>query len=469
MKRQNCEKTIQRMGTIFLTFALLMQNTAVATSVRAESVSQNNSSISAETASASDLKNPIHYCDKENPKDNDYTEWSYVYFGSYPQTEVTDSSIIDQIDANLSDSGDTLVNGVKYRKIRISDANNNYYFNEHKYVTFRYFKWEPILWKVLNTDGSKAFLASAKGLDCQEYNEEYADVTWETCSIRKWLNGYSGYTETDRNRGQSFTVTDFYSTAFNETEQKAILQTTLINSGDPDIGAAGGNDTTDKVFLLSWDDIRNTAYGFCEDDYCQTPSRQVKVTDYGYAIGAFADEDETTPEDQMGTNWWLRSHGSLSSTARGVYVRGNAERGGQTAVDDNHRAVVPAVYLNLSSNVWNVANSGSTNTNTEKKIITPSNNTITLNTPVLSLKKAKKSFKATWKKAGDVDGYELQYSLKKNFKSFKTKKISAKKTSITVKKLKSKKKYYVRIRSYKLSNGEKKYSLWSKKKNVKTK
>lgn len=75
----------------------------------------------------------------------------------------------------------------------------------------------------------------------------------------------------------------------------------------------------------------------------------------------------------------------------------------------------------------------------------------------------KKSMKVTWKKVADAEGYQIQYSLNKKFKSGKkyktvTKTVSAKKASVTIKKLKSKKKYYVRVRSFSGNT----YSAWSK-------
>ena len=84
---------------------------------------------------------------------------------------------------------------------------------------------------------------------------------------------------------------------------------------------------------------------------------------------------------------------------------------------------------------------------------------------------AKKSFKASWKAVSDITGYQIQYSTDKSFKkNKKTVTVSkSKTTSKTVKKLKAKKKYYVRIRTYKTVSGKKYYSEWSKAKSVKTK
>ena len=86
----------------------------------------------------------------------------------------------------------------------------------------------------------------------------------------------------------------------------------------------------------------------------------------------------------------------------------------------------------------------------------------------------KKSFTITWKKqtAKGIKGYEIQYSTDKGFKEDATKTVSINKTkttSKTIKKLKSKTKYYVKIRTFSKKNGVKVYSKWSKYKTVKTK
>lgn len=99
-------------------------------------------------------------------------------------------------------------------------------------------------------------------------------------------------------------------------------------------------------------------------------------------------------------------------------------------------------------------------------IITPK--TPTLNKPK---SKAKKQMTLSWKKDGNVSGYELQYSTSSKFSKKKTKtvKLSKSSKSKTIKKLKSGKKYYVRIRSYKTIDGKKYYSSYSAKKNIKIK
>ena len=90
---------------------------------------------------------------------------------------------------------------------------------------------------------------------------------------------------------------------------------------------------------------------------------------------------------------------------------------------------------------------------------------------IKKVKGAKKAISVTWKKVSGVNGYEIQVATDKKFKKNK-KTVTVKKqktTKTTVKKLKAKKKYYVRVRTYKIVNGKKVYSSWSKVKSVKTK
>ena len=90
-------------------------------------------------------------------------------------------------------------------------------------------------------------------------------------------------------------------------------------------------------------------------------------------------------------------------------------------------------------------------------------------TSITKLKKGRKSITVKWKKRSKVTGYQIQYGTNSKFrgaKKIKVKKASA--TSKTIRKLKAKKKYYVRVRAYKKVKGKTYYSRWSKKKAVKT-
>ena len=91
-------------------------------------------------------------------------------------------------------------------------------------------------------------------------------------------------------------------------------------------------------------------------------------------------------------------------------------------------------------------------------------------TTITSVKAENKTIKVKWKKRANITGYQIQVATDKKFKkNAKTVVVKKQKTTTaTIKKLKSKKKYYVRIRTYKNSNNKKIYSPWSKVKSIKT-
>ena len=104
-------------------------------------------------------------------------------------------------------------------------------------------KKEPIEWQILAVEGNKSLIISKKILDSKKYNESYESVTWESCSIRKWLNN------------------EFKNSAFSESEQQRIQTTCVTNKNNPTYNTNGGSDTTDEIFLLSiefFDNLKNT-------------------------------------------------------------------------------------------------------------------------------------------------------------------------------------------------------------------
>ena len=87
-----------------------------------------------------------------------------------------------------------------------------------------------------------------------------------------------------------------------------------------------------------------------------------------------------------------------------------------------------------------------------------------------SVKGQKKKMIVSWKKTGGNQGYQVQYSTSKNFSSnVKTVRVTAGKKSVTIKNIPAKKRYYVRIRSYKKVGNKIWYTGWSKVRNIKTK
>ena len=197
---------------------------------------------------------------------------------------------------------------------------------------------EPIEWVVLKKTKSQVFVVSKYALDRLPYNREYKDVTWETCTLRKWLND------------------KFYNAAFNKTEKGMIKTTTVENYDNVVYNTAGGNDTKDKVFLLSQLDMIESDYGFSDtyDEY--EVKRRCTPSNYAVARGTYVyDYKEFRTEDDEATSyWWLRSPGGNACFAccvdygGGVYSDGSRVHNGY-GYSDVGVGVRPALVLNLKS------------------------------------------------------------------------------------------------------------------------
>lgn len=170
---------------------------------------------------------------------------------------------------------------------------------------------EDVEWLVLEVKDGKALVVSKYALDCKQYNTSNTNVTWETCTLRKWLNN------------------DFINAAFSSYE-KAMIPTVTVS---PDKNSTNpGNATQDQVFLLS---ITEANKYFGSDS-----ARQCKPTDYAVANGS--------RESHSGNLcwWWLRSPGSTQDSAAYVYSSGGVIESGND-VDYNDGAVRPAMWISI--------------------------------------------------------------------------------------------------------------------------
>ena len=190
----------------------------------------------------------------------------------------------------------------------------------------------PIEWLVLARDGDKALLISRYGLDAQPYNKDNTSVTWETCTLRTWLNS------------------TFYNKAFSSAEQAAILTTNVDNSKSQCYSgwnASGGNNTQDKVFLLSYAEA-NKYFGVTYDNSSNTKSR-VAPTAYAIAQGAFTYSYDKTA-DSTDAGWWcLRSPGNYQDRAAGVDTVGSL---GNSSVSNVSGSVRPALWVNIDAGIF---------------------------------------------------------------------------------------------------------------------
>ena len=244
-----------------------------------------------------------------NPKIENYSSaesekkvtWDCLWFGSYPQSWITktDGEIYTTLKNadNWDKNGDVTIDNIKYHKTEAG-----------------YFKYEPIKWRVLQSENQEAFLLSDVILDRRPYNESYEDITWEESSLRAWLNK------------------KFINRAFSDEEKENINITEIVNQDNPEYGTEGGNNTADKIFLLSLSEVSGKKdgkkYGFLNDETrtCETNS---------FSEGVLAGY------------WWLRSPGYDSSSAAEVDSLSKVDGGGGSVDSDD--AVRPALHLNLSS------------------------------------------------------------------------------------------------------------------------
>ena len=161
---------------------------------------------------------------------------------------------------------------------------------------------------------------------------------------------------------------------------------------------------------------------------------------------------------------------SVTLSANTYTYNGKAKMPTVTVKDSNGNTLADKNYTVTYSNNKNVGKA-TVKINFKGNYSGTISKTFTINpkpTKINSLKAKSKGFKVKWSKiTSQADGYQIQYSLKKNMKKSKKKTIKgAAKTKLTVKKLTSGKTYYVRIRAYKVINGKKQYSKWSAKKKV---
>lgn len=173
----------------------------------------------------------------------------------------------------------------------------------------------PIEWQVLQVRGNDALLVSRYALDCRQYHHEQADITWEDCDLRKWLNN------------------DFLKAAFTEEEQKRILISEVQNNDNPRYGIRGGNITRDRIFCLSIDEViryfKNDAERKCRATV-MAKAGGAYVCDYGHCW------------------WWLRSPGGYQDCASHILAEGRPDVNGCFVVD-GFNAVRPALQI-----IWNL-------------------------------------------------------------------------------------------------------------------
>ena len=242
---------------------------------------------------------------------------TYVNLGRYPQTVVTDSTLISNLNniSKINELGYIEYNGEEYKKVTASPYSSDYTFlNGNSVVNggTYYFKVEPIKWRVIyNTDGTYKLLSeyildntfyfhsnlkrSINGKNIYSNNYEYSN-------IRAWLNGYngSGYNVDD------YTNKGFIDIAFSNIE-KTFINTTIVDNSQLTVPNYVGydkylcSDTVDMVYLLSYADFDNSSY-----DITQGNETVGFATDYAICKGLKI-YTKASSFPTFSSVWWTRS------------------------------------------------------------------------------------------------------------------------------------------------------------------
>lgn len=219
------------------------------------------------------------------------------------------------------------------------------------------------------------------------------------------------------------------------------------------------------------------------------------VSKYKKAKGYYSDDKYTTSENADSTAYAMMAYSvagefdkayeayqllkNFESKNNGVFMAADWKTG---ILGENKLATADALralsYFDKACDqkIKDLSNSDSTKPTEPKPAPTTKpetakpQSTTPVKTKVQKISAGKKSITAQWKKVAGVSAYQVQIATNKKFsKNKKTFKVSKKSTKVKIKKLKAKKVYYVRVRSYKIKNGKKVYSKWSTVRKVKTK
>lgn len=205
---------------------------------------------------------------------------------------------------------------------------------------------DPVKWRVLSNANRQLFLLSDQNLDVFQYHTEQEDVTWETSTMRSWLNGYGASSNAGGDNGTDYTSDNFLGSAFSDKEQAAIAQTPVVNDDNTEYGTDGGNNTTDHIFLLSLAEVRSYF-----PDYLCFSTNTAYVANGGKLGSGMNDANEADW-------WWLRSPGFYHWQAAYIEWEDGSPVADGNLVNNKNTAVRPAFNLNLSSVLFTSAATG---------------------------------------------------------------------------------------------------------------
>ena len=298
------------------------------------------------------IVNPVVRPDPEAP-DGKTVTYSLVRFGNYPQSEIlpgdaadsdADRELYEKLESAGWENDQCEIDSRQFLRVSSPDEKGG--------QNVRYFEYEPLLWRVLEVRDGTALLLSHTAVECEPFQADYRDVSWENCTLRSWLNGY-GPQENVSARDYSGTEDSFLSLAFSAEEQEAILNTAVRNEPNHYFGMDSGASTEDRIFLLAESELfihdSSEIHGFSRRDEVADRAKQFRPTDYAVRKGAWKEAG-----DRGNVFWITRTTGYTHDNV--VYVGESGymyNRGILVTCGD--AAVIPALVLDLDSSVYEYA------------------------------------------------------------------------------------------------------------------
>jgi len=177
-------------------------------------------------------------------------------------------------------------------------------------------------WLVLDLEEDYALVISERIITLRYFHYEITDVTWEMSDMRHYLNS------------------EFFD-RFSDEEQMRIRETSIINSDNPWYGTYGGNDTVDKIFLLSLDEV---VQYFGDSGALQNQPESI-----WWVYDRFNRARRTNFEElDDWTWWWLRSPGEYGHQIASIYPSGYIlVSGGFAGADWYGGGIRPAMWVEL--------------------------------------------------------------------------------------------------------------------------
>ena len=275
--------------------------------------------------------------------------YSMVQFGSYPQTEILPEAaenreLYEVLKGTEWTGNECELNGQTFLRADLSDTDGS--------SSVRYFVREPLLWRVLEVRDGTALLLSHAAVECEPFQADLRDVTWESCTLRSWLNGY-GPQMNASGADYSGAGENFPDLAFSAKEREAILKTRVRNEKNYYFGTDSGVATEDRIFLPAESEIfiydSSAIHGFSRHDEVEDRARQFRPTDYAVRKGVWKDSEESGGSGNV--FWITRTTGYTQTNV--VYVDESGclyNRGILVTCGD--AAIIPALVLDLNSTAY---------------------------------------------------------------------------------------------------------------------